>query len=143
MNAGSKSVRRFAANNGEKYHCSSISLQPQLTITTSIPLTRQHMYILPEPPLTPSAPIRFRCRRTPRVSTINTSTTHRAHHRQRIHTKSLPHPGLARCLPPTSHHPRSHELRASILPVSEAPKRASCSPFQQILLLQEGHARRC
>ena len=110
-------------------------------IYSSLPLTRQHMYIMSKPPLTPCAPIRLcRCR-APRVF-FNTSTANCTRSRT-SHTKSLSHSGLACRLPRTSHHPRPHELRESILPLPEAPERASRPTLQQILLLQEGNARRC
>jgi hypothetical protein len=111
--------------------------------TPSIPLTRQHMYIMSEHPLTSGPPIRLSSHRDPRAYTliINTDTAKRTHHFPTPHTKSLPHPRLARHLAPTPHHPRPHQLRESILPLPEAPERASRSSLQQILLLQKGHAR--
>jgi hypothetical protein len=101
------------------------------------------MYIMSEHPLTSGPPIRLSSDRHSRayIYTINTNTAKRTHHFPTPHTKSLPHPRLARHLAPTPHHPRSHQFRESILPLPEAPERASRSSLQQILLLQERHTR--
>jgi hypothetical protein len=139
MNAGSKSVRRFAANNGERIPNPSVATT-KLTHPPSIPLTRQHMFLLPEPPLKSSAPVRLGSHRDRRTHRINNLPPHPPRRRPKP-GKSIPHPRLPRRLPPTSHHPKPHELRRSILPLPEAPERASRPAFQQILLLQEGNAR--